>query len=648
MSFLQPLALLGLCLILAPVVIHLLNLLRYKKQDWAATQFLLKAEKKSSKFSRLRHWLPLLLRILALLALTFLAARPILQEGTGWWSLSAYQPSTVVCLLDRSSSMGRPSAQANQSLQDMAQKQILSVLRDHPKQEIILFDTLGREPLIINDTMVKNQVILDKFFSPTDTSAHLPNSIIHVMKWLERESIGKAKIKVYSDMQNNSWKLQNSAETLATIRQALSRNDKLWELQVHPLQSSTSMNRSIAIEKIFKGIGYIQPHLAIDRSKNIQETITLEIDVGERTQTLDLNLSASKNLLSPKIRLPANNDSPWVRLRIPLDSAPFDNTAYFTTDSQEPKKILVYAEDKKVEEIIVAAAQVKQDLVISLIDLTATKPANLSAVDLIIAQGINFESHSASLENFVKKGGTLIEFPPSALINPSQRQVSWHFAELENISRVFKVQQWNQETGILANTSGGQPLPFSYFETRKRVLPVHGETLAYYNDGKPFLTREKKGKGFHFYFSTLPLTSWSNLEEGFLLVPIIQRIFQAIASPNQEFFKVCGRYESLEYQGALPVTGNPQDSPIENAGIYQINQSTIACNRPLEENDLTYVTKQEVIESLSSNNIQWLAQSSPEDVVKDEELWKVFLLLAIGFLLTEAFFSLPPRLKAAR
>ena len=197
MSFLQPLALLGLCLILAPVVIHLLNLLRYKKQDWAATQFLLKAEKKSSKFSRLRHWLPLLLRILALLALTFLAARPILHDGTGWWSLSAYQPGTVVCLLDRSSSMGRPSSQATQSLQNLAQKQILSLLRDHPEEEIILFDTLGREPLIINDTMVKNQVILDEFFSPTDTSAHLPNSIIHVMKWLERESIGKAKINAF-------------------------------------------------------------------------------------------------------------------------------------------------------------------------------------------------------------------------------------------------------------------------------------------------------------------------------------------------------------------------------------------------------------------------------------------------------------------
>ena len=74
----------------------------------------------------------------------------------------------------------------------------------------------------------------------------------------------------------------------------------------------------------------------------------------------------------------------------------------------------------------------------------------------------------------------------------------------------------------------------------------------------------------------------------------------------------------------------------------------IASNRPLEENDLTYVTKQEVIESLSSNKIQWLEQSSTEDGVKDEEIWKVFLLLAIGFLLTEAFFSLPPRLKAAR
>ena len=648
MSFLQPLALLGLCLILAPVLIHLLNLLRYKKQAWAATQFLLKAEKKSSKFSKLRHWLPLILRILTLLALTFLAARPILHDETGWWSFSSYQPSTIVCLLDRSSSMGKPSIQASQSLQKFAQEQILSLLRDHGKNEIILFDTLGKEPLIINESMVKNQVNLDAFFSPTDTSAHLPNSINHVMKWLERESIGKAKIKVYSDMQNNSWKLQSSAKTLARIRQALSRNDSLWELQVHPLQSSTSMNRSISIEKIFKGNGYLQPHLVIDRSKDTEETITLEIDFGERTKILDLNLSASKNLLSPKIRFPANHDSEWVRLRIPLDSAPFDNTAYFTTASQQPKKILVYAEDKTVDKIIVAAAQVTEDLVISPIDLTATKPPNFSEADLIIVQGINFGSDSASLENFVKKGGTVIEFPPSTVINPNQKQVAWHFAELENRSRVFKVQQWNQDTGILANTSRGLPLPFSYFEARKRVLPVHGETLAYYNDGKPFLTREKKEEGFHFYFSTLPLSHWSNLEDGFLLVPIIQRIFQTIASPNQYFFKVCGSYESLDYQGALPVTGNPQDSPIENAGVYQFNQSTIASNRPLEENDLTYVTKQEVVESLSSNKIQWLEQSSIEDGVKDEEIWKVFLLLAIGFLLTEAFFSLPPRLKAAR
>ena len=70
MSFIQPLALFGLALCIIPVVIHMLNLFRHRKQDWAAVIFLDKALKKSSKFSKIRNFLTLFFRTLCIIFLS--------------------------------------------------------------------------------------------------------------------------------------------------------------------------------------------------------------------------------------------------------------------------------------------------------------------------------------------------------------------------------------------------------------------------------------------------------------------------------------------------------------------------------------------------------------------------------------------------
>ncbi|RYD31371.1 MAG: hypothetical protein EOP85_22835, partial [Verrucomicrobiaceae bacterium] len=102
MLFLNPLLLWGLLAAGVPIAIHLLNRRRHKTIQWAAMQFLLKATRESRGKKKLRHFLILACRALAIAALAFAAARPVVSGLIGWGGGSI---DTVVLLLDRSASM---------------------------------------------------------------------------------------------------------------------------------------------------------------------------------------------------------------------------------------------------------------------------------------------------------------------------------------------------------------------------------------------------------------------------------------------------------------------------------------------------------------------------------------------------------------
>src|SRR5258707_12013904 len=103
MTFLQPFILWALPLVLLPVIIHLLNRMRHRTQPWAAMRFLISATRSSVSNAKLRQFLILLCRVMAVAALILFLARPL---AGGWlgWALSP-APDVIVMLLDRSASM---------------------------------------------------------------------------------------------------------------------------------------------------------------------------------------------------------------------------------------------------------------------------------------------------------------------------------------------------------------------------------------------------------------------------------------------------------------------------------------------------------------------------------------------------------------
>src|SRR6476659_7590126 len=65
----------GVLLVASPIIIHLINRMRYKRIRWAAMEFLLKAQKRSRRRMIIEQLLLLLLRILLVLAVALLLAR---------------------------------------------------------------------------------------------------------------------------------------------------------------------------------------------------------------------------------------------------------------------------------------------------------------------------------------------------------------------------------------------------------------------------------------------------------------------------------------------------------------------------------------------------------------------------------------------
>jgi hypothetical protein len=93
----------GMWFVAAPVLIHLINMLRHQRVEWAAMEFLLVSQKKHRTWVILKQLLLLLLRMAAIALVVLALAQPLLPERFG--SFLSAQTTHHIVLLDDSFSM---------------------------------------------------------------------------------------------------------------------------------------------------------------------------------------------------------------------------------------------------------------------------------------------------------------------------------------------------------------------------------------------------------------------------------------------------------------------------------------------------------------------------------------------------------------
>src|SRR6056297_1682280 len=140
MSFLQPGILWAAPLVVLPVVIHLINRRRYQTVAWGATSFLIAADAIARGHARLRRWLVLAARVLALVGLLLVISRPL---ASGWIGFaSGTRVDTAVVLLDRSPSMGQRTGDGRSKL-ERAVGRLSEAMEIVPPERIVLVGDRG-------------------------------------------------------------------------------------------------------------------------------------------------------------------------------------------------------------------------------------------------------------------------------------------------------------------------------------------------------------------------------------------------------------------------------------------------------------------------------------------------------------------------
>jgi len=145
MNFIQPWFLVALPLIAVPIIIHLVNQRRFQTVPWAAMMFLMQASRMSAGYTKLRQWLILLMRALAVACLVFFTSRPLASGLIGL--LGSRSNEVAIVLVDRSPSMQETPAGSGMTKLQSALLQLSGTLKTLGVQRVVVFDSANEKPI---------------------------------------------------------------------------------------------------------------------------------------------------------------------------------------------------------------------------------------------------------------------------------------------------------------------------------------------------------------------------------------------------------------------------------------------------------------------------------------------------------------------
>ena len=643
MAYLQPWMLWALPAILLPLIIHLLNRLRYKTVHWAATIFLLKANRSATRRAKIRQYLLLACRMLVILFLIWAMSRPL----TGGWlgAAAGGAPETVLILLDRSASMEARGAGPAESKRAHGLALLAQAAKQSAGSRFVLIENVLRQPLEIADA---STLATMQMAEPTDTAADLPAMLRAALDYLIKNKPGSAELWLASDLQASNWRpdsaeWQDISPRFAGLPQSV--RVRILDLAAPPGQNvSVAMKTAeVRVRDTKTGKGQLSLGLELKADAARPGTIPLLLTWDGAKSQIDLTLNAVVQRHNLRFDL-AKIEPGWGKVELPADDSPADNVAYFAFAPPLPLRAVIIGEGASAQRLRFAAAPDKTrtdrtaDLLpVARVDAMAWKETAL-IVWLAPEPG---EAIAKSLQAWIETGGVLLCFPPGGEAATGPLGLPWSATESAPTNAPFRVTAWDDLDGPLARTDNGSPLPLARLEVGRRQIPAATKTthvVAAFADGRPFLVGRKLGAGQIFACATLPDPEWSSLGESLVLLPMVQRLLalggQRLAPPDMA---VAGEWQPpdpLETWSA--VEPEKRRDWRWHAGVYQSGAHRIALNRPDSEDVPDIVERARLPELLRGVKVTVMADALALKADRlQSEIWPAMIILTMLFMCGE-------------
>ncbi len=663
MSFLQPWMLWALPAFLLPLVIHLLNRLRYKTVPWAAMMFLFKANKAATRRAKIRQYLLLVSRMLLLLFFLWAMARPL----TGGWigAAAGGAPETVIILLDRSSSMEATGRDRQESKRAHALALLSQAAKQSEGSHFVLIENALRQPLEIADASTLANMSMA---GPTDSAADLPAMFLTAMEYLTQNNPGNAEIWVASDLQTSNWRPNNADWTDLTARFAgLPQETRVRVLDLStPLTSNASLalqTAELRLNPADKTKGQVALAMEIQStglSGNLPLYITRD-DGTKSQQDIPLTSATQRQVLSFAVTsLQATGGAGKIELAADENAA--DHSAYFVYAPPVPLQSFVVGDQGATTWLKVAAAPDPKntDRKAEILASNRAESIRWKEAALILWQAAApTEAVAKELQKFVESGGVVICFPPDGTASTGPLGVTWNTVETAAPESPFQVATWDDLDGPLAKTDSGTSLPLAKIDVLRRQTPSLNDAtthvFANFADGVTFLSGRKLGAGYVYACATLPEATWSTLGQGVVLLPMTQRLLQQGSRRlSPPILETVGNWKPAD--PAETWTSTDTATPHDwrwNSGIYQSGARKIALNRPASEDDPDFINAAKIKELLPNAKLDVLSGALELKADRlQNEIWPMLVVLAMVFMIMEMVLAtskamLPPRPRTA-
>lgn len=555
MSFLSPLFLIAISAVGLPLIIHLLNLRRPQKVKFSTLSFFNELQKTTIKKIRIKRYLLLFLRLLAIACLALVLARPFLPPGLG--SGNSQAPSINAILIDNSISMGRIGEQG--PLFEQAKQIVRSIEASSKDSDRFILQVTNGEAQY--STIIGHAQILRRIDELELTSAgnYTKDRLSGLQQVLKEAPYENKRIFVVSDGQVSQFsgdpeieQQEGISATFINLEQVESQNTAITAIE-----SSTNM---------------IGAGLPVDLTVNVQNKSKvpvanqfLSIEFGGQLigqYSLSLESGGSETFAFEVIpdETGANNG----KVIIEGDEFTADNEYFFTIEVPQTRRILWVTEERSVVEGInytevLLQASGENDAQLSYresgTEILGTN--EIGQYDAIILDGLRSipEFSFSNLLDFVQGGNGIVFFPSEEgdITNYNEffgqfnvgrfAGISGEYGSFRSIAAVNEIQEDHPVfTGLFDRDEAedlrvANPDVYYYYKLQPSTSPG-GFNILTLNNNDPLIREKRFGDGKLIIAAIGNTPGWSNFAVKSLYAPFYYRsVLYAASSDEGGFMK---------------------------------------------------------------------------------------------------------------
>lgn len=615
-AFLNPWFLIALSAGIIPILIHRLVQRHGRVKKFSAVRLLLQSQQNLVRPDRLKQFILLALRVLAVMSLALLMARPVwLFPGV----FSSGEEGAKVLILDNSMSMGYREDRGERF--ELAKIQAREILKSLKGQVIIIPTSAVPGKIFAGHTI--------EWMSPERALQELealslylgkgePEAALNFALQKGRDAKAPLEIVILTDLARGDWegihlsKLKNVPVSLSITFVRFGEEQRDPNLAIKEVR----LNQGEAVVGAPNRLEVTIGNLA-HQASSTQAQLYLG---GTRVEQKSIDLSAGEEGRVTFDLLPER--SGWVQgeVRLAGDRLPFDDRFYFPIRVREKVKVLVVDGDPRTSlkesesYYLVNALQPGRGegspFVIQVVQEEELERIDLKSYEAIFLLNVS-QPPPAQLSSFLQAGKPLFIFLGNRVTPDFYHRLvffSWQLREVKEGGPQGRPKPVAGELNRDSLRALSGPLGESFKKAsfhRYYKVERSAKNLLTMENGDPLLAEGEWEKGRIFLFTSSADLDWNDLPLNAAYLPLIQGLLKESAGLPQNPPPPTLRIgeSSPEMSSATQIIGTPG-----GPGLYRLHLASgevwRGVNPPKEESDLRKMTAEELQKRFGSIEVK--------------------------------------------